>query len=197
MREKGKAWFPFTSEQYTFIPVPSRLFFMKARIKGVSVWGYHSYRPQKAKILIKLLSLIPVVRVETPELYPTETVTFFNDVCLFAPGALADPRIRWEPLDHSSVKATLSVGELSVSAQLYFDAEGNLVNFRSEDRRDITDMRSMPFTTPVGPYRDYGEYRLPSGGEAIWHYPDGAFTYGKFRLKSIAYNLEDLMPASR
>lgn len=197
MREKGKAWFPFTSEQYSFIPVPARLFFMKARIKGVSVWGYHSYRPKLAKMLIKLLSLIPVVRVETPELYPTETVTFFNDLCLFAPGALADPRIRWEPLDQSSVMGTFTLGELTISAQLYFDAEGRLVNFRSEDRWAVSDMRRLPFTTPVGPYRNYDGYMLPSGGEAIWHYPDGEFTYGKFRLKSIAYNLEGLLPPAR
>ena len=25
-------------------------------------------------------------------------------------------------------------------------------------------------------------------GEAIWDYPDGAFVYGKFRLKDVVYN---------
>jgi hypothetical protein len=31
-------------------------------------------------------------------------------------------------------------------------------------------------------------YNVPTYGETIWHYPDGAFCYGKFYLKEIEYN---------
>jgi len=32
-------------------------------------------------------------------------------------------------------------------------------------------------------------YNLASKAEATWHYPEGAFTYGEFELKEIAYNV--------
>lgn len=192
MRQKGKPWFSFTSEQYNFIPNPSRMFFMKGRIKGLSVWGYHSYRPPKAKMVIRALSLLPQFKIESPQMYPTETVTFLNDLCLFAPGGLADDRICYEVLDASRVQATFSLKDLNVSAILYFDQQGDLVNFRSEDRYEVSIMERLPFSTPVGEFRDFNGIRLPSYGEATWHYPEGEFVYGKFRLKSVRYNLTEL-----
>ncbi len=93
MREKGKDWFGFTSEQYNFFEDPTRLFFMKANFKGLPTQGYHRYKEGKASMLIKLLSFFPVVNIAEPEMFKTETVTFFNDMCLFAPAALIDKRI--------------------------------------------------------------------------------------------------------
>jgi hypothetical protein len=192
MRQRGKPWFSFTSEQYNFIPRPARLFFMKGRIRGLSVWGYHSYHPPTAKMTIRALSLLPQLKIEGPEMYPTETVTFLNDLCLFAPGALADERIQWEELDDLSIRARLVLKELEVSAILYFNREGDLVNFRSEDRYDVDKMERFPFTTPVKDYREFNGMRLPSYGEAVWHYPEGEFAYGKFRLKSASYNTPEV-----
>ena len=192
MRQKGKPWFSFTSEQYNFIPRPARLFFMKGRIRGLSVWGYHSYLPPTAKMTIRALSLLPQLKIEGPEMYPTETVTFLNDLCLFAPGALVDERIHWEELDGLSLRATLTLKDMEVSATLYFNEAGDLVNFRSEDRYDVEKMQRFPFTTPVKDYREFNGMRLPSYGEAVWHYPAGEFVYGKFRLTSVSYNTPDI-----
>ncbi|MEJ2583653.1 MAG: hypothetical protein P8Z38_00975 [Robiginitalea sp.] len=191
MREKGKPWFHFTSEQYNFLQNPSRLFFMKGRVKSLSVWGYHTYRPPNAKMVVRALSLFPQLKIETPEMYPTETVTFLNDLCLFAPGALANDRIRYEALDTTRVRATFTLKDLDVSAVLSFNEEGDLIDFRSEDRYDVSKMERFPFTTPVKNYREFNGIRLPSYGEAIWHYPDGEFIYGKFRLKAVQYNVTE------
>jgi hypothetical protein len=195
MRQYRKPWFSFTSEQYNFIFFPTRLFFMKGKLKGLSVWGYHSYRPQKAKMDIRALSLLPQLRIEAEELYPTETVTFLNDLCLFAPGALVDKRIGWKQIDPNRIRATLELRDVEVSAVLTFDASGDLANFRSEDRYDISKMERFPFETPVKDFREFEGVRLPAYGEAIWHYPEGPFVYGKFRVKSVQYNRSGLADA--
>jgi hypothetical protein len=192
MRRQGEAWFGFNSRQYTFLPRPARFFFMKARVKGVSTQGYHSYQPPLAKMVVKVLSIYPVAKADQPEMLPTETVTFLNDLCLFAPGALIDDRIRWETLDESRVRAIFTYKQIEVSAVLFFNAEGDLADFRSEDRFDIGQMKRLPFTTPVKEYREFEGIRVPSYGEAIWHYPDGPFVYGKLRLKAIRYNLAEM-----
>jgi hypothetical protein len=191
MRQKDKPWFAFSSRQFNFIPNPARLFFMKGRVKGLSVWGYHFYQPPNARMVIRALSLFPQLTLDSPEMYPAETVTFLNDLCLFAPGALADDRIKWEEVDSSSVKATLILKDIEVSAILYFDASGDLVNFSSEDRYDVSKMERFPFTTPVKDFREFNGIRLPSFGEAVWHYPEGEFVYGKFHLKAVYYNVSD------
>ena len=189
MRDKGKEWFAFTSEQYNFLDPRKRLFFMKAKVKGLSTYGYHVYDRVGASILIKLLSIYPVVNLEGDELYPTETVTYFNDLCLFAPSTLIDKRIHWETRDSLSIKATFTNNKTSISAILYFNEEGQLVNFTSNDRYSISEMKTFPFYTPVKKYKNIHGYNLPTYGEATWRYPDGEFVYGKFNLKSIEYNI--------
>ncbi|MBC8770039.1 hypothetical protein H4O18_18715 [Arenibacter sp. BSSL-BM3] len=191
MRERGKDWFHFRSEQYNFFGSPTRLFFMKAKVNGIPTSGYHKYNKDGASMRIKLLSLFPVVDIDKPQLYPTETVTFFNDLCLFAPAALIDDRITWEPIDLLSTKAIFTNNGTSISAILYFNEKGQLVNFVSNDRYSVSELKVFPFSTPASSYRDVNGYQLPTYGEAIWHYPEGEFVYGKFRVMDIDYNVTD------
>lgn len=190
MRDQGGDWFKFTSEQYNFFDSPVRLFFMKAKVKGLQTNGYHRYMGGVAKMQIKLLSLFPVVSLDAPELFSTETVTYFNDLCLFAPAALIDGRIIWETLDDFSAKATFTTNNTSISATLYFNETGQLINFVSNDRYSISEMKIFPFSTPARNYKNLSGYNLPTFGEAVWHYPDGEFVYGKFNVKSIEYNIK-------
>ncbi len=192
MRDRGKDWFGFTSEQYNFFDSPTRLFFMRAKIKGLPTYGYHRYLKEGARMKIKLLSLFPVVDLDKPELFPTETVTFFNDMCLFAPSALIDDRISWEELDDLSVKATYVTNSTRISAILFFNHKGQLVNFVSNDRIAIDEMKTFPFSTPAGNYKNLNGYYLPTYGEAIWHYPNEKFVYGKFNVKSVEYNVTEI-----
>jgi hypothetical protein len=46
-----------------------------------------------------------------------------------------------------------------------------------------------PWVTPVSDYRDFGGWRLPAYGEAIWKQPDGDLVYGRFQIEDIQYNV--------
>jgi hypothetical protein len=191
MREKGKDWFTFKSEQHNFFDEPTRLFFMKAKMFGVSVLGYHAYKKGEATMQIKLLGLYPIVDMKKGELNKAETVTLFNDMCIFAPAALIDKRITWAVVDSLSVKAIFTNQGNTISAILYFNDIGQLVNFVSDDRYAISDMKQYRFSTPISGYKNMNGYNVPTYGETIWHYPDGAFCYGKFYLKEVKYNCEN------
>lgn len=62
MREKGKDWFNATSVQYNFFDEPTRLFFMKGKMFGITVPGYHRYVDAKASMDIRLFGLFPIVK---------------------------------------------------------------------------------------------------------------------------------------
>lgn len=194
MRDKGKDWFPFRSVQYNFFDEPTRLFFMKAKMFGTTVPGYHHYQTGKASMDIRLFGLFPIVQAKGPEMNKAETVTVFNDMCLMIPATLIDKRIQWEPLDSLSAKATFTNAGNTISAVLYFNETGQLTNFISDDRYAIAEMKQYRFSTPVKDYRLINGINVMAYGEAVWHYPDGEFVYGKFRLKSIEYNVSDFDP---
>lgn len=189
MREKGKDFFKFTSEQYNFFDYPTRLFFMKAEMYALPLSGYHCYQQATASMQIKLLGLINVVNIKGTAMNKAETVTVFNDMCLMAPASLIDKRIEWTAIDSLSTKATFTNGINKIAATLYFNELGQLINFVSDDRYAVGDMKQYRFSTPVKNYIEKDGRKLMSYGETIWHYPDGEFVYGKFKLKRIEYNV--------
>lgn len=191
MRDKGKDWFKFRSVQYNFFDDPTRLFFMKAKMFGVTVPGYHNYHAASASMDIRLFGLFPIVQVKGAEMNKAETVTVFNDMCIIAPATLIDKRIQWEGIDNTSAKATFTNGTNRISATLYFNELGQLVNFISDDRYAVSDMKRHRFSTPMKDYKLFGGISIPSYGEAVWHYPDGEFVYGRFSLSSIEYNISE------
>jgi hypothetical protein len=194
MRDKGKDWFKFRSVQYNFFDDPTRLFFMKARMFGVTVPGYHNYHSAIASMDIRLFGLFPVVQAKGVEMNKAETVTVFNDMCIMIPSTLIDKRIQWEAIDSTSAKATFVNGVNKISATLYFNEVGELVNFISDDRYAVSDMKQYRFSTPMKEYKLFDGRNVPTYGEAIWHYPEGEFVYGKFHLVSIEYNATNFEP---
>ena len=193
MRSEGQNWFPFSSEQHNFTDQPERFFFMKAKVNGLPTNGYHRYQGDQAGMDIKLLSMFTVAELTNePEAFQAETVTLLNDMCLLAPATLIDERIEWDSISPLKVEATFTNQNIRVSAILHFNQEGQLVNFVSDDRYALTEngLENYRFSTPVSDYKAINGVNLPTYGEAIWHYPEGKFTYGKFFLKNVQYNIQ-------
>lgn len=78
-----------------------------------------------------------------------------------------------------------------IKAILKFNEKGQLINFISDDRYAIADMKRYRFSTPVRDYKSMNGINVITYREAVWHYPDGEFVYRKFYLKSIEYNVSE------
>jgi hypothetical protein len=193
IRDHAKpVWMELTSEQYNFIKTPTRLFYLDATMKGLPVGGFHCFKNGKAYMDIRLLSIFKVEYQSGAVMDTSETVTFFNDMCVMAPGALIDKRIEWLEVVGNKVKASFNNNGITISAWLYFNEKGEMVNFVSEDRsalgaNGVTSKHK--WSTPMRDYKNINGYRLASYAEAIYTYPEGDFTYATFELKDIGYNL--------
>jgi hypothetical protein len=87
-----------------------------------------------------------------------ETVTLLNDLCIFALGSLVNKRLAWGKIDSLSAKVKLTNGMYAVSAILYFNKTGELINFMSDDRsaaQDDDTMKPVRWTTPVPVYKEF------------------------------------------
>ncbi|MGI5920543.1 MAG: DUF6544 family protein [Syntrophomonadaceae bacterium] len=188
--DPSKGEFPMVSEQYNFFANPARHYFIKLKMFGIPVVGLHSYQDARASMLIKIASLFKVAEASGEIANKAETVTIFNDMCLLAPATLIDKRIKWETIDPLTVKAIFNNG-ITISALLYFNEKGELINFISDDRYLTTtgkEYRQARWSTPVRNYKDFGGVKLASYGEAIWNLPEGDYCYGKINIKEVTYN---------
>jgi hypothetical protein len=192
----GHAWMPFTAEQLnTYGLRPRRVFIMDATRSGLPFTVLHSFKESTATMRVKLFSIFTVVDAHGPEMDRGETVTVFNDLVVLAPAAIVDAPVRWTAVDSQHVRGIFTDGDQSVSAELTFDTEHDLVDFVSEDRlRASPDGKSFEqqgWSTPLAEHRYLDGRRVLVTGQGRWQAPEpeGPFTYLELHLDDIAYDL--------
>jgi hypothetical protein len=135
---------------------------------------------------------VSVADASGEKLARSETVTLLNDMFLFAPTALIDAAIEWHDLTSRTVLARFTNAGHTVSASVYFDDAGDLVDFESDDRYLIEGEteRLERWSTPVTRHRDFHGMRLFGDGEARWIGQDGEeWVYARFELLGIEYDV--------
>jgi hypothetical protein len=166
---------------------------MDASLFGVPFQAFHRFVGPSATMRVKVASLVPMVDARGPEMDEAETVTLFNDLCVFAPGALIDRGIQWQEIDPRTVSASFTNMSHTVRAVLSFNDRGELTNFVADGRAaasaDGKLFTKMPWSTPLSDYREFGSHRLMTRGEGVWHAPAGDYSYLRLDLDAIEYNL--------
>lgn len=190
-------WMSFTGRQLnTYGDTPQRLFYIDARRSGLPVTVFHVFDESGATMRGKVLSLVPILDAAGPEMNRSETVTLLNDLVVFAPGAIVDAPLRWTDVAGDRVGVTYTRAGQSVSAELVFDAAGDLVDFVSTDRfRSSSDGKSFSlqrWNTPITRYQEVEGRRIAVEGSAMWDAPspDGHFDYIDFEVDTMAYNVD-------
>jgi hypothetical protein len=198
-RGPDQPWMKTPVLQVSFVDHPSRLFLLRTQMHGLPVSGLHQYSDAGASMHIRLLGLLHLVDAGGEAFTRAETVTVLNDFCVMAPAVLIDERFTWQQESDATVRVTFRNGDRVVSATLTFDAHGDLVDFRSDDRHAL-EGDGDTWSTPLREYKEFGVARVASEGDAIWHYDDRApWTYGRMYIRSIRYNVspQDLPHAAQ
>jgi hypothetical protein len=187
-------WMRIEGEQVNFYDEPARFFLLDASLFAIPFEAFHRFLGPSATMRVRIASILPMVDAKGDVMDQSETVTLLNDMCILAPATLIDPRIRWEPVDARTARAAFTHEGRTIRAELSFDEDGDLVDFRSEDRSatspDGKSMIQMPWSTPVQGYKHFGPRRLGTQGVGRWHPKEGAFDYLRYELVDIAYNIE-------
>ncbi len=182
-------WMQATATQYEFFEPPARLFHMNASRAGLPFDIYHRYVDGAATFQVRIAGLISMVDKHGDGLTNDETVTLMNDVLVMAPAAVLDLPFTFETTGDRSLRATFRNAQFTVSAVLTFDRAGDLVGFVSADRAHDREGGAADWSTPISGYRQIDGIRIGSHGDANWIEPSGEWTYGRFEITSIAYNV--------
>lgn len=188
-------WMPFAAQQVSTVgSTYDRWFVMDATRGGLPVDVRHIFTGNSATMRVALLSLVPVARMAGPEATRSETVTIFNDLCVFAPGALPRAPIAWAQLDDRRVQGTFTRGDETVSAELVFDEGGDLVDWVSDDRlrasADGSTFVQQRWSTPLLGHQYSRDRRLVTAAEALWHAPppEGEFSYLELTIDDVRFD---------
>jgi hypothetical protein len=188
MSETEDKWSPFTATQLVITQRPG--FDWDARIQmapGLNAFVHDTYLLGEGSLHASLLGLFTVAKMpSTPEANQGELLRFFAEAPWYPTALLPSQGVRWEAINDTSARATLTDGATTVSVVFQFNAEGTIDTFRAEARyRDK--LTAMPWSGRFWEYSVQGGMLIPLEGEVGWEYPEGTRLYFKGRITEISY----------
>jgi hypothetical protein len=188
MSETENKWSPFTATQ--LVTTQHLGFDWDARIQmapGVTAFVHDAYVLGEGKLHASLLGLLTVADVgNTPQAAQGELLRFFAEMPWYPTALLPSQGVRWEAIDETSARATLTDGPTTVSLVFKFNAEGAIETMRAEARhRDA--LTTMPWNGRFWEYAMRNGMLIPLEGEVGWEYPEGTRLYYKGKVTEINY----------
>jgi hypothetical protein len=188
LNEMENKWSLFTATQ--FVTTQRLGFDWDARIQmapGLNAFVHDTYLLGEGSLHASLLGLFTVAKMHgAPENNQGELLRFFAEALWYPTALLPSQGVRWEAINDTSARATLTDGATTVSAVFQFNTEGTINTFRTEARyRDK--LTAMPWSGRFWNYSVRDEMLIPLEGEVGWEYPEGTRLYFKGRTTEIHY----------
>ena len=186
----GQPWLPLRAEQHYSVRPPG--FVWSAAIQAGPlplVRARDMYREGAGNMLISAAGLYPLADVTGPEMDQGALLRYLSEMVWF-PAAFLGNNISFEPVDDRSARVTLTDRGRSVSAVLFFDEAGRLVDLVAQRYRIVDGESSLErWSTPMDEYGELAGLRLPVRGRAVWKLADGDLDYIDVTIRDLAYNV--------
>lgn len=189
----GQRWLQIQGEQYFTTGKPG--FVWNASIRPAPLlWIEARDRllAGRGNMLVKFYSTFTIADASGAEIDQGSKLRWLAEAVWF-PYAFVGDQIQWEPIDQRSAKATLLGDGLPVSATFDIDKEGKIVCLRTDRYRDIGGGKAVltPWIGRCADYCDFNGLRVPSSIEAVWNLQVGEFSYARFSLANLEYNISE------
>lgn len=186
-----QAEIPATAEQYFRVDEPEFIWRVRVRVmKFLPVAGRDSYVDGRGRMSIALASLIPVVEVADEKIDQGALLRFLGETVWF-PAAALSPYIHWEPLDERSARATMTHNGVSGAAVFSFDEHGRFIRLTADRyfgggadaKLERWEIEAQEWRTMAGCRQ------VPVRGEVRWKLAKGDFTFYRWELTELEYDL--------
>lgn len=166
-------------EQFNLVGRPERYALISSSLYGVPFEGLDSYRNGTGSMKGMLAKVIPLFDQRGEAMDLACLVTWLAE-CLMVPNAALQDFVKWEPVDDTHAKATVSWKGISASGVFNFAETGELLEFRTGDRVAV-DMNGnetkAEWSAFFRAYHPVNGVLQPEVIQSIWHYPKGDCVY--------------------
>ncbi len=147
------------------------------------------YRDGKGNMLIKIATIFTIANATGEEMDQGSMMRYLNEMMWF-PTAFLGNNISFEPVDNNSARVTLIDKGKSVTATMFFDDEGKVIDFVAPRYREINGTYELDtWSTPITEYGEYQGLKLPVKAKAVWKLKEGDLEYIDVVITDLAYNI--------
>ena len=188
--QPNAAWSPFTADQRFTVSPPGFVWNAEVRMMPlISVRVRDSYVAGDGEMLGRIGGVLNVVNQGgTREMASSALVRWLGEAAWFPTALLPGDGVTWQAVDDSTARATITDGDIRVSAYFHFAPTGEMTRMTARRFRDL-DGRSVE--TPFEGHYDRFDRRqgrmVPRRAEVAWLLPEGRFAYWRGRPTEIAY----------
>lgn len=186
---RDKPWMRISATQiYTTNP-PG--FQWKARLSMLGLpllRGQDTYKNGHGHMFGKLVGVFTIFDARGDEMDQGTMVRYLNEMIWFPTAFLSD-YITWEHVSDHAVDVTFHDGGRSVTARLYIDDNGRLMNFVAPRYAEKDGAFTLhDWATPITEYTALAGLNLPVHGRAVWYMPEGDLAYADLTIREVEYN---------
>lgn len=182
-------WIETRAEQYFTIDAPAFLWKVEMHLMPlVPVSGQDKFVDGKGRMQIKLFSLIPFVDQADEKIDQGALQRYLAEICWF-PSAALSPYIRWEAVDASSARASMTYKGVTGTVTFYFNEQGDMVRCIADRYKGGGKGATLEkWVVDAKSFATLNGIRIPVKSEATWKLKEGDFTWYKLEITAIAYN---------
>jgi hypothetical protein len=187
--QPNKQWMPVVADQYFTVNPPALLWnakisaapFLSIAVKDSFVEGHgHS--------LAKLLSVITLADARGREIDQGALLRYLGEMGWFPTAWLSD-QIEWQAIDAFSAQATMHDRDLTASAILHVNEQGQLTEVTAERYRDAKPVAVLtPWSGRFSDYREVNGILIPMQAVGSWQLDSGEFSYFRGEITEIEYD---------
>jgi hypothetical protein len=184
-----RPWMPVRAEEFYTTEPPSLVWNARFKLFGLPLLRARDrYDAGQGHMYGKLAGLYTVFDAKGEELNQATMIRYLNEIMWF-PTAFLGANISWAALDDDSARVTFTDHGKSVSADIFFDADGRLTNFKTMRYRENDGAYTLdPWSTPISAYGRLAGLNLPTRGTAVWSLESGDLSYADLEITEVAYN---------
>jgi hypothetical protein len=187
MSETAAKWRAFTATQFVITQRPG--FDWDARIQmapGLSAFVHDAYVLGAGNLHASLVGLFTVADLHgSPAAAQGELLRYFAEMPWYPTALLPSQGVRWEAIDDTSARGTLTDGETTVSLMFGFNPDGTISTIWAAARD-----RGLVPTPWEGRFWHYAVrdgMQIPLEGEVAWHPAAGAWPYWQGQVTELSY----------
>jgi len=183
-------WMNFTANQYYDFNNPAFVWTTQVEmIPLINMVGRDKFTNGEGEMLIKFLSLIPVVNEANNEKINSGTMLRYLGELIWFPSSVVSPYITWEEIDSQTAKATMQYKNTTAQGIFFFTEDGDFTAFEAQRYYGGgADARLEKWRVEATDYKLFDGVRVPYKNRVVWKLAEGDFIWLELEIISLETN---------